>query len=118
MELWDLYDENGNKTGETFAREMEKEHGLPKGRFHIVCDILVRHDDGTFLLMKRDERKDVYPGYWEASAGGSALAGETPLMCAKRELFEETGIGLSFCQLFLSCVVFFLAIFHFSFSSG
>ena len=29
---------------------------------------------------------------WEATAGGSALAGETPLECALRELREETGI--------------------------
>ena len=92
MELWDLYDENGNKTGETFEREMYGKKEFPKGRYHIVCDILVRHDDGTFLLMKRDEGKDVYPGFWEASAGGAAQAGETPLMCAKRELLEETGI--------------------------
>ena len=92
MEIWDLYDENGNKTGETFAREWEKERGLPEGRYHIVCDILLKHDDGSFLLMQRDKNKQPYPGYWEASAGGSALAGETPLEGAKRELFEETGI--------------------------
>lgn len=27
------------------------------------------------------------------SAGGSALQGESPLQCAKRELFEETGLN-------------------------
>lgn len=29
---------------------------------------------------------------WEATAGGSALQGESPLECVKRELREETGI--------------------------
>ena len=29
---------------------------------------------------------------WEATAGGSALQGENPLSCARRELREETGI--------------------------
>ena len=29
---------------------------------------------------------------WELSAGGSALASETPIECAMRELKEETGI--------------------------
>ena len=32
---------------------------------------------------------------WEASAGGSALKGESPLDAATRELFEETGIKSS-----------------------
>ena len=63
-----------------------------KGYYHMVVDILVQHVDGTFLLTKRDMSKDVYPGYWEASAGESALAGEEPLEAAKRELFEETGL--------------------------
>ena len=63
-----------------------------EGYYHMVVDILVQHVDGTFLLTKRDMSKDVYPGYWEASAGGSALAGEEPLEAAKRELFEETGL--------------------------
>lgn len=31
-------------------------------------------------------------GMWEGTAGGSALQGETPTECARRELLEETGI--------------------------
>ena len=42
--------------------------------------------------MKRSDDKDVYPGFWEASAGGSALSGEEPLEAATRELLEETGL--------------------------
>ncbi len=93
MEIWDLYDSEGNKTGETWERKFGKNNQIPEGRYHLVCDILVKHDDGTFLLTKRSPAKDVYPGRWEASAGGSALSGEGPLECAKRELFEETGIS-------------------------
>jgi len=90
LEIWDLYDEHGNKTGETWERARAKE--IPEGRFHIVCDILIRHQDGDFLLTFRDPRKDIYPGCWEASAGGSALAGETPEEAARREMLEETGL--------------------------
>ena len=93
MEIWDLYDIDGNKTGETWERKFGKNDQIPEGRYHLVCDILVKHDDGTFLLTKRSPDKDVYPGRWEASAGGSALSGEGPLECAKRELVEETGIS-------------------------
>ncbi|MCR4585644.1 MAG: NUDIX domain-containing protein, partial [Lachnospiraceae bacterium] len=92
MEIWDLYDREGNVTGESWVRSAGNYKEIPKGRYHMVCDILVKHTDGTYLLTKRDMSKDVYPGYWEASAGGSAVAGEDPISCAKRELFEETGI--------------------------
>ncbi len=92
MELWDLYDRDGQKTGETWERKHSNYQQIPEGRYHIVSDILVQHVDGSFLLMKRHPGKDVYPGYWEASAGGSAVAGETAEECARRELLEETGI--------------------------
>ena len=90
MEMWDLYDEQGRKTGETWERSRARE--IPEGRYHIVCDILIRHRDGDFLLTRRDPEKDVYPGCLEASAGGSALAGESPEEGARREMLEETGL--------------------------
>ncbi len=92
MELWDLYDREGKRTGEIWERKHGNNVMIPEGRYHLVSDILVQHRDGTFLLTKRHPDKDVYPGFWEASAGGSAQLGEGPEECAKRELFEETGI--------------------------
>lgn len=64
---------------------------IPAGLHHLVCDVLVQHEDGDYLLMKRDPCKH-FGGMWEATAGGSALRGETPPDCARRELFEETGL--------------------------
>ena len=90
MEIWDLYDEEGRRTGETWERRRAKE--IPDGRYHIVSEILIRHKDGDFLLMLRDPEKDPYPGCLEASAGGSALAGEMPEEGARREMLEETGL--------------------------
>ena len=92
MELWDLYDKDGKRTGEVWERRHGNYMDIPEGRYHLVSDILVQHRDGTYLLTKRHPGKDIYPGYWEASAGGSAQLGEGPEECAKRELFEETGI--------------------------
>ena len=91
-EIWDLYDAEGNRTGETFVRGFGNFTKIPEGRYHLVVDLLVLHEDGTYLLTKRSDIKDIYPGYWEASAGGSAIKGEEPLEAAKRELFEETGL--------------------------
>ena len=89
MELWDAYDANFNKIeGITLVRG--EEPSFSDDIFHLVCDIIVRHVDGTYLLMQRDLHKH-FGGMWEATAGGSALQGETPLVCAKRELEEETG---------------------------
>ena len=88
MEIWDAYDKDLNKIkGMTLTRG----EPIPRGIFHLVCDILVKHSDGSYLLMQRDPRKH-YGGMWEATAGGSALQNETSLECAIRELYEETGI--------------------------
>ena len=103
-ELWDLYDREGKRTGEIFERGFGTYGNIPQGRYHLVSDILVRNKDGRYLLCKRHMGKDVYPGFWEASAGGSAKVGELPEECARRELKEETGLEAD--QLELINVVF------------
>ncbi len=88
MELWDAYDKDSRKIqGITLIRG----EAIPEGTFHLVCDVIVRHTDGSYLLMQRDKRKH-FGGMWEATAGGSAIQNESPLECAARELQEETGI--------------------------
>lgn len=87
-EIWDAYDSNFNKIENV---RLVRGEPVPDGMYHLVCDIIVKHVDGTYLLMRRDFRKH-FGGMWELTAGGSALAGETPLDCAMRELKEETGI--------------------------
>lgn len=88
MEKWDGYYEDGTLAGVDLVRGQ----AIPKGLLHIVSDILVCHEDGDYLLMQRDFKKETYPGLYEASAGGSVLKGEAPLQGALRELEEETGI--------------------------
>lgn len=98
-EIWDLYDRNGNRTGETFVRKPGNYKDIPDGRYHLGVDILALHEDGTYLLTKRSDDKDVYPGFWEASAGGAAKSGEEPLEAATRELLEETGLTADSMEL-------------------
>ena len=88
MELWDAYNRNGEKTGEILVRG----EPIPEGRYHLVCEVLVRHIDGDYLCMIRSRKKPNYPLYPECTAGGSALMGDSPIDCIKRELREETGI--------------------------
>ena len=89
MEIWDAYLADGTLAN----RDLVRGEPIPKGIYHLVCEILVRHIDGDYLLMKRDKQKPNYGGYYEATAGGSALKGENKISCAKRELLEETGIS-------------------------
>lgn len=91
MELWDAYIEDGTLA----ACNLVRGEVIPDGLFHLVSEIIVRHEDGMFLLMQRDLKKPNYPGLYEASAGGSALVGESPHDAAIRELKEETGIEVS-----------------------
>lgn len=93
MEIWDGYLADGRLAGVDLIRGEE----IPRGIYHLVCEIIVRHIDGDYLLMQRDFNKEGYPGYFEATAGGSALKDEDKLTCAKRELLEETGI---ICDVF------------------
>lgn len=79
--------------GTLAKRDLVRGEPIPKGLYHLVSEILVRHIDGDYLLMRRDTRKPNYGGYYEATAGGSALKGEDRISCAKRELLEETGIS-------------------------
>ena len=89
MEIWDGYLIDGTLAN----RDLVRGDTIPNGLYHLVCEILVRHTDGDYLLMRRDVRKPNWGGYYEATAGGSAVKGEAKLPCAIRELFEETGIA-------------------------
>ncbi len=90
MELWDAYHADGTLAGFDIVRG-EK---VPEGYFHLVCEAIIRHVDGDYLLMQRSFEKKIYPGKWEIGAGGSALKGEDKLQGVKREVREETGIDI------------------------
>lgn len=88
LELWDAYDEHFEFIqGVTLIRG----NNIPDGMFHLVCNVAVKHIDGTYLIMQRDFKKQ-FGGMWELTAGGSAIQGESAIECAIRELKEETGI--------------------------
>ena len=90
-ELWDAYGKDFNKIcGKTLVRGEPIEEGV----YHLVAEVVIKHKDGSYLIMQRDFRK-AFGGLWELSAGGSALAGEAPLECALREVKEESGISVS-----------------------
>ncbi len=88
MELWDAY----NKYEEKVGVDLVRGEAIPKGLYALAVSTVVRHKDGTYLLMKRDDSKSIAPGFEEVGAGGAVRKGETPIQAAYRELWEETGI--------------------------
>ena len=92
MELFDLYDDERRLTGETIERGAP----LPESRYHLVIHICILGSDGKMLIQQRQPFKKSFPGKWDVSVGGSAVAGENSRQAASRELYEELGISHDF----------------------
>ncbi|WP_164743573.1 NUDIX hydrolase [Microbacterium sulfonylureivorans] len=108
-ELWDVTDAAGTPTGVTHRRG---DPDFPAGRFHVVASVCVVRGDGLVLITRRAAEKD-WPLAWEFPAG-SALAGETSVEGAVRELAEETGVRVEGADLqFVGRVVEETALFDF-----
>lgn len=86
-ELWDLLDADRKPLGIVHPRGKP----MPEGFYHLAAHVWARNAQGQYLLTQRCPGKS-YAGLWEYS-GGSALAGESSLQAAKRELLEETGLS-------------------------
>lgn len=88
-EIWDVYDENGRKTGRTMER------GIPKiGDYMLCVHVYLHTPDGRFLVQKRSMNKESHPGEWDVT-GGAVLQGEESIEGAKRETLEEVGIDIT-----------------------
>jgi aminoglycoside phosphotransferase (APT) family kinase protein len=59
---------------------------------HAASGIIVRDPYGRVYVHRRTPTKDLYPAYWDFTAGGVVLADEDPLEGARRELAEELGV--------------------------
>lgn len=95
LELFDIVDEHGQKTG------LIKERGVVHrdGSLHPTAHVWVVRERQTeagkvkqLLLQKRCVTKDSYPSCFDISAAGHIQTGENCLETALRELEEELGI--------------------------
>lgn len=88
MEIWDIFDKNGQPTGKTVRRGNLR---LRSGEYHMVVHIWINGPDGRWLIQKRSATKMPMANEW-AATGGSVISGEKSLEAAKRELKEELSI--------------------------
>jgi len=91
MELWDVYDKDGNLTGRTISRTVGVK-AMPKGDYHLAVTVVIVNSKREMFCTHRSPEKPLFPGMWE-NTGGSVLAGETSIQGAIRELKEETGLA-------------------------
>lgn len=90
MELWDVYDQCMQKTGQTHVRGVP----LEEGEYHLIVHVYPVNSKGQILIQKRADTVKTKPGLW-ATTGGSVLAGEDFLEGGLRELREELGVEVS-----------------------
>lgn len=90
MEVFDLYDGNGNKLDRTMIRGTSNQ----KGEYHLVVHIWIRNSKGEYLIQQRNKKTDVRPYMW-AITGGAVTSGEDSVTGAIRETYEELGLKLS-----------------------
>lgn len=92
MEIWEILDEKGNKTGKTMHKEDKKV--WQKGIYHRGADVWIINSENKILIQKRAKEKKLEPNVW-AMTGGSVIKGETGLDTIERETLEELGIKLN-----------------------
>lgn len=91
QEIFDVLDENGDKTGKTKLRtEVHRD-----GDWHKSVFVWIINSDKKILMQKRSAQKDSRPNQWDASAAGHMSAGENSLDTAINEVWEELGLRLA-----------------------
>lgn len=85
VELFDVLDSSGHKTGQTKPRHLAHRDG----DWHRAVDIWIINPERGLLLQRRAADKDSWAGYWDISCGGHLTAGDDSLTGALRELEEE-----------------------------
>lgn len=90
IEIMDLYDKDRQRLNETMVRGCE----FKSDRYHLVVHVCIFNQKGEMLIQKRCDDKASWPGKWDISVGGSAVAGDSSRTAAERETFEELGLNL------------------------
>ena len=94
MELFDVIDEDGNKTGQVKERGVAHRDGTLHATVHIWIVRPNQESGYDVLLQKRSECKDSNPGAYDISSAGHVSAGDELMESALREMEEELIVNL------------------------
>jgi len=89
-EYLDIWNSEGQPTGETCLKDIAHQKGL----FHPTVHVWFYTLAPALLLQKRSLTKQTFPGYWDVSVAGHVSAGESILEGALREVKEEIGLDI------------------------
>jgi len=95
MEMLDIFDEQGNPTGQAKDRFSVHRDGL----WHRSVHVWIMNSRGKLLIQRRSAGKVDNPNKWDISAAGHVAAGDTPIDTAVREIAEELGVTVKPKQL-------------------
>ncbi|MGL1893632.1 MAG: NUDIX domain-containing protein [Spirochaetaceae bacterium] len=102
VELWDLYDKDGNKIDKLHKRGEPLNHG----EYHMVVENWIKDDKGQYLIQKRTRPLGKYINPWSTTAGAS-IVGESSNLSIQRETAEEMGLLFDLSELnFIERVTF------------
>ncbi|MCI1944000.1 NUDIX hydrolase [Clostridium luticellarii] len=87
MELWDIYDGSGHKTGLIKKRT----DILSRGEYHLAAEVWIINDKLEVLIQKRSKNKEILPSIWTLTTG-CMVSGENTVDGSVREIKEELGI--------------------------
>lgn len=90
-ELIDIYDCDGNRTGQIVPRVGAF---LAEGEYMLYVLAIIEDAEGRFLITQRSTDKHWAAGWWEVSGGG-VRSDETSADAVVREVGEETGLDVS-----------------------
>lgn len=90
MELIDVLDNNGNKTGQT----KDKNVVHCDEDWHRVAHVWIINSNHELLIQLRAPNKVNYPDHWDVSVAGHVASGEDSVGAAIREAKEELSIGI------------------------
>lgn len=89
-EFWDIYDKDRIRTGRLHRRGER----MKEGEYHLVVHVCIFNSRNQLLVQQRQPFKRGWPNMWDVTVGGSAIAGDSSVQAAEREVLEELGLKL------------------------